>query len=150
MPNELQGKLAEAAWCFRGYNVTNLGRTPDLLEHAAYGVTVEKHLKSASELCASLLNRPVDLVRRVREREETTLATYGEDIGMIVAAELAQMEILREFFGVEASGAARTLGYSLGEVSALVTADVYPAESSSRVDRCWMSTPSNVCASKQR
>ena len=35
--------MDEAAFAFRGYNVTNLGRTPELLEHPAYGPIVEKH-----------------------------------------------------------------------------------------------------------
>ena len=120
--------LKGTAWAFRGYNVTNLGRTPELLEHAAYGPIVERHLKDATELYSAATMQRVDLVKRVRLREETTLETYGEAICLIIAAERAQLEILREMYGVEFEAARLAVGYSLGEVSALVATGVYSLE----------------------
>ena len=128
MQPDIGEDLKGTAWAFRGYNVTNLGRTPELLEHAAYGPIVERHLKDASELYSAATMQRVDLVKRVRLREETTLETYGEAICLIIAAERAQLEILREMYGVEFEAARLAVGYSLGEVSALVATGVYSLE----------------------
>ena len=114
-----------AAFAFRGYNVTNLGKTPELLAHAAYGPILERYLREASEFCTEYLRRPVDLVGRVRRREETTLETYTEAVAMTVAVELAQIELLRQFFGYEFSRARIVYGYSLGEVAALAACGVF-------------------------
>lgn len=123
--SELNARMKSAAFAFRGYNVTNLGRTPELLEHPAYGPIVEKHLKDGSEIYTAATMQRVDLVKRVRLREETSLETYSEAVSLITATELAQLELLKEFFGIEFTDASRALGYSLGEVSALIAADVY-------------------------
>jgi [acyl-carrier-protein] S-malonyltransferase len=114
-----------AAFAFRGYNVTNLGRTPELLAHPAYGPVVESHLRAASDICAETTRRPVDLVDRVRRREETSLATYSEAVALTVAVELAQIELLRQFFGFEFSRARIAYGYSLGEVAALAACGLF-------------------------
>ncbi len=45
--NPLQSRLGRAAFAFRGYNVTNLGRTPELLAHPIYGRIVATHLRAA-------------------------------------------------------------------------------------------------------
>lgn len=126
--SELNARMDAAAFAFRGYNVTNLGRTPELLEHPAYGPIIEKHLKEASEIYTAATMQRVDLVKRVRLREETTLETYSEAVSLITAAELAQLELLKEFFGIELTHASRAFGYSLGEISALIAAEVYPSE----------------------
>ena len=63
---DLSTHISQAAFAFRGYNVTNLGRSRELLAQSAYGPIVEAHLREASELCADLLKRPVDLAARVR------------------------------------------------------------------------------------
>ena len=129
MVPDIREDLKSTAWAFRGYNITNLGRTPELLEHPAYGPTVERHLKDASELYTAATLRRVDLVKRVQLREETTLETYGEAVSLIVATALAQLDLVREFHGLEFASARLAAGYSLGEVSALVSAGVYPLES---------------------
>src|ERR1700722_1268888 len=67
----LRAPLRKAALAFRGYNVTNLGRTPELLAHPAYGAIVETHLREASDVFRATLKRPLDLVARVREGRET-------------------------------------------------------------------------------
>jgi [acyl-carrier-protein] S-malonyltransferase len=129
MEPDLNERMGSAAFAFRGYNVTNLGRTPELLEHPAYGPIVERHLKSVSEIFTLATKQPVDLVSRVQQREPTTLERYGEAVCLIAAAELAQIEILKQFFGIEITQAKLLTGYSLGEVSALVAAEVYELES---------------------
>lgn len=128
MPLDLKPRMSHAVFAFRGYNVTNLGRTPELLEHRAYGPVIERHLKDASEIYTSATMKRVDLVKRVRLREETTLETYGEAVALIVAVELAQIEILEQQFGIALDSSHGVFGYSLGEVGALVCSGVYTAE----------------------
>ena len=101
MSDNLLARLGNTAFAFRGYNVTNLGRTPELLAHPTYGRMVEAHLREASQLCADIVKRPVDLVWRVCAGQETRgLEDYAEDVALIVAIELAQVRLLEEFFGV--------------------------------------------------
>lgn len=122
---DLRERLAKSAFAFRGYNVTNLGRTPELLAHPAYGPTVKRYLSEASAIYAQTLDTPLDLVTRVRDRQESTLETFAADIALIVAVELAQIDLLREFFDVDYSKARLAFGYSLGEMAALVCGGVY-------------------------
>lgn len=129
MPESLQKQIGSAGFAFRGYDQTNLGKTPELLEHLVYGTTMERHLREASAVCSDTLGRSVDLVARVRERRETTLQEYGEAIAMIVSVEMAQLELLREYFGIAYESAQLAIGYSLGEVSALVASQVFTLES---------------------
>ena len=124
-PERLKELLPSAGFAFRGFDQTNLGKTPELLAHQIYGPIVEKHLLGASEVASDVLGRGVDLVTRVRERQPETLADYAESISMIVAVEMAQLELLHEFFGIEYRSAPLALGYSLGEVAALVASGVY-------------------------
>lgn len=124
-PN-LRAPLRKAALAFRGYNVTNLGRTPELLAHPAYGPTVESYLREASEIFAATLKRPADLVARVREGRETRgLIDYAEDVALIVAVEIAQLRLLEQFFGITVSQTRYAFGHSLGECGALIGAGVY-------------------------
>lgn len=125
MTTNLSDRMPTAAFAFRGYNVTNLGKTPELLEHPVYGPTFEKHLKRASEIFTTATLKRVDLVKRVRLREETSLETYGEALCLIGGASLAQLECLREMHGVKFDSAKLAIGYSLGEIVALTAADVY-------------------------
>lgn len=113
---------------FRGYNVTNLGRTAELLEHPAYGPTVERHLRLQSSIASDAMLEKIDLVQRVRERRESTLESFGEDVGLIVGMELAQLELLEQFHDIHWKKAKACFGYSLGEVTALVASGVYQAE----------------------
>lgn len=124
-PFEISDRLGETAFAFRGYNQTNLGRTPELLAHRVYGPVVERYLREASELCSQLNGRKVDLVSRVRERRESTLETFGEDIGLIIAVELAQIELLEQHFDISYRQGRVAMGYSLGEVTALVSSGVF-------------------------
>ena len=119
-----KARLSSTAFFFRGYNVTNLGRSSELLAHPAYGRVVEPFLKEAGEICADVIGRPVDLVARVRRGEETDLNCYAEAVSLIIAMELAQIRLLREFFAIDYAQARMGYGYSLGEIAALVAGGV--------------------------
>jgi [acyl-carrier-protein] S-malonyltransferase len=124
MAKSLQSRIANTAFAFRGYNTTNLGRTPELLAHPTYGRTMHRYLQRASEVCAAIVGRPVDLVDIVTKREEPGLDQYAEAISLIMAADLAQVELLEEFHGVRFREAKLAFGYSLGELSAVACAGV--------------------------
>jgi len=125
MEKHLRDQLATTAFAFRGYNVTNLGRSDELLADPDYGPVVERHLREASEICAGIAGRPVDLVRRVRQRQETDLDTYAEAVTLIVAMEMAQIALLEEVHQVPYGEARLAFGYSLGELVALAAGDAY-------------------------
>lgn len=127
-PGMLKRAIGTAALAFRGYNVTNLGRTPELLAHPAYGPVVERHLRAASELLQEVIGQPVDLADRVRRREVSCLETYAHDIATIMAVELAQLELLQRFHDIAVADAQFLCGYSLGEASAVVAGGVFPIE----------------------
>ncbi len=124
--NNLRKILSRAAFAFRGYNVVNLGRTPELFTHPIYGSIVESQLRQASILCSESTHRSVDLVERVRAGRETAgVHEFAEDVAMIIAVEMAQMQLLQEFHGIALKDAKFALGYSLGECTALMAAGVY-------------------------
>ncbi len=133
MANHLADRLTTAAFAFRGYNTTNLGRTPELLAHPAYGPIVEEHLSEASAVTSDVVCRRVDLVDRVRRREETTLASYDEAIALVVAVELAQIKLLEQFFDVPYSRAKLAYGYSLGELTAVVASGLFAMQDALRL-----------------
>jgi [acyl-carrier-protein] S-malonyltransferase len=125
MPKQsLLHRLPATVLAFRGYNITNLGRTGEMLAHPALGPTVERHLAEASAVASDLLRRPVDLVADVRAERETTLETYGEALAFILAIEGAQLELLRERFNVDWTAARFSFGFSLGEVGAVVAGGI--------------------------
>jgi [acyl-carrier-protein] S-malonyltransferase len=125
---DLKKRIATGALAFRGYDLTNLGRAPELLEHRAYGPVVQATLDSASVLCGDVLRKKVDLAARVLAREPSTLETFVHDIGTIVAIELAQIRLLSEFFDVPVQNARLSFGHSIGELSALVVGGMYTME----------------------
>jgi [acyl-carrier-protein] S-malonyltransferase len=127
-PADLRERLKTGAFIFRGYNVTNLGRSAEFLEHPAYGPIVERHLREMSEITSEAIGEKIDLVARVRQRRESVLESFGEDVGLIVGMELAQLEILEQFFDVPWNRARIAFGYSLGEVAALIASGVYKAQ----------------------
>jgi [acyl-carrier-protein] S-malonyltransferase len=121
MPNlSLRHRFPATALAFRGYNVTNLGRTGELLANRAFGPSVERQLAIVSAAASDLLRRPVDLVAQVRRGDETTLETYGEALALVLAVESLQLSLLQEFFDVDPALAKFSFGFSLGEVSAVV------------------------------
>lgn len=121
---QLQAQTPNAALAFRGYNQTNLGRTPELLERSEYAAIVEKHLQIGSQIVGDTLSQKVDLLDRVKRKEETNLQSYAEAIALIMSVERAHLEILDTLFGVHYKAARSTFGYSLGEISALVAGGV--------------------------
>ncbi len=42
---DLKSRIGTASFAFRGYDVTNLGRSPELLEHRAFGPVVNRILR---------------------------------------------------------------------------------------------------------
>jgi [acyl-carrier-protein] S-malonyltransferase len=127
-PDDLKRRIGTAALAFRGYDLSNLGRAAEFLEHDAYGPIVRAKLDSASLLCAEVLGHRVDLVARALAHEPSTLETFVHDIGTVVALELAQLKLLEEFFGVPVRDARLSFGHSIGELSALVVGGMYEME----------------------
>jgi [acyl-carrier-protein] S-malonyltransferase len=117
---EMRDKLGGTSFAFRGYNITNIGRTDELLAHPLYAPIVEEELRFAGDFAAQKLQRPVDLIARVRKREETTLASYSDAVALVMAVEHAHVRILREIFEIDFAEAKSAFGYSLGEVAAVV------------------------------
>jgi len=132
-PEQLKKRMPDAAFAFRGYNVTNLGRSTELLANDAYGPIVRECLQEASDVCGEIVSRHVDLVARVRDHEATTLESYADAIAMIMAMEKAQLRLLSEFFGIELSTARVCFGYSLGEIAAVAAAGVFDCFDAMRV-----------------
>lgn len=116
--------MPTTAVAFRGYNVTNLGRSRELLGIAAYADTMQRWLARGSDLAARLLGRPVDLLAMVHDGRDTTLATYGESVALVMSLEEAQLELLEKHFEIPFRRARVMFGYSLGEISALVASGV--------------------------
>lgn len=125
--------LTNAALAFRGYNQTNLGRTPELVAAPAYREIVQSRLAEASRLCESAAGRRVDLFGLVQNAEEPGVDRYAESIALVFAAELAQLDLLREVHGVEPRDARMAFGYSLGELTALVSSGLFPLDDVMRV-----------------
>jgi len=117
-------RIPDCVLAFRGYNVVNLGRTPELLEHPAFAAVVENQLAAVSDAASDILKRHVDLVAQVRERRESTLQAYGEALALVLAVEAAQLAILREQFGIDWSAARFAYGFSLGEIAAVIAGGV--------------------------
>lgn len=130
---EFEQGIRKTAFAFRGYNVTNLGETPKLLSHKVFGPIMEQHLARGSEICAEVMETPVDLVKRVREEKEATLEEYHEAVAMIVAVEQAHIEIMQTFFDIKLANADMIYGFSLGEVAALVAAGVLRMKDALRI-----------------
>jgi len=121
---DLKDRISNSAFVFRGYNVTNLGRSTELLTHRTYGTIVERTLQEVSKIASDLLSRKIDLLERVRQKQETDLETYADAVALILAMEQAQLKLLEEFFDIEYSRARMGFGYSLGEIGALVAGGV--------------------------
>jgi [acyl-carrier-protein] S-malonyltransferase len=122
---DIRGRIGTAAFAFRGYDVANQGRSLELLEHPAYGPVVRGALEEASALCAEAIRTPVDLVDYIRSGAKSSLATFAQDVAMIVAMEVAQLRLLERFFEVPIHEAHLGFGYSIGELSTLLFSGVY-------------------------
>jgi [acyl-carrier-protein] S-malonyltransferase len=124
MPNDLSPKITSTAFAFRGYNTTNLGRTPELLADHAYGPTVRRYLDRASEICSETHGKKVNLVELVQQRTEPGLDRYDEAVALIMAVEFAQVQLLEEVHGIHYSQGKLSFGYSLGELTAVACGGV--------------------------
>lgn len=130
---EFQLRMPRVALAFRGYNVTNLGRSADLLAHPVYGPVVRESLAHASEVTSAIIGRGVDLVRRVELREETTLDTYADAVALILAMEQAQLQCLEQFHPVRYRDARMSFGFSLGEIAAVAASGVIEWDDALRI-----------------
>ena len=124
-PQTLRHQIGASALAFRGYDVSNLGRSRELLDHPRFGSIVANVLAEASAITSDTLHRPIDLVSYVRLGEPTSLAHFAEDVALIVGMELAQLRLLEDRFGIEAHRARLSFGYSIGELAALVFGGVF-------------------------
>ncbi len=127
--SELRDEIGNVAFAFRGYNISNLGRTPELLADRRVGPLLRKYLARASDVCGAICGRHVDLISRVEQARETSLATYDEAIAMIVAVEIAQLDALREIHDIDFRKSKFLFGFSLGEIAALIAAGALEFES---------------------
>lgn len=125
--------IQTTAFAFRGYNITNLGRTAELLADARFSGTVTSYLNRASAICSEAIGRTVNLVDRVRRKQEATLSEYAEAVALVVAVEIAQIEILEKQFGVKYADAQLAFGYSLGEITALAAGGTVTFEDALRI-----------------
>jgi [acyl-carrier-protein] S-malonyltransferase len=119
--SDFMKRIGSTAFAFRGFDVENLGRSAEFLDHPVFGPIVGRVLAEASELCSDSINTQVDLVSHIRAGARNSLRFFPQDVATIVATELAQMTIL-------ARDAKLSFGYSIGELSALVWSDVYTLE----------------------
>ncbi|MHC5540465.1 hypothetical protein ACYOEI_19765, partial [Singulisphaera rosea] len=125
----LKKRIESTAIAFRGYDVTNLGRSREFVDHEVYGPTVRRTLDHVSGICSEVLHDKVDLAEYIRAGEKTSLTTFPHDIGAIVGMELAQLELLEEFHDVPVRRARFSFGYSIGELSALIFGGSFSLES---------------------
>ncbi len=120
---------AKTALAFRGYNSTNLGRTPELMKVDSYHGILAEELERFAGICAEVTNTPVDLLSRVANQEEPGIEHYAESISLIAAVEVAQLRILNEIHGVDIARFGLSFGYSLGELVSVSCAGVFePAD----------------------
>ena len=118
------GSLEKTVLAFRGYNITNLGRTAALLQDGRYEPIVAETLREAGKVCAEVTGRRVRLLDRVRRGQETSLRSYAQAIALVVGTEIAQLRALEEVHGVDYRKAQAFFGYSLGEITALACAGI--------------------------
>ena len=125
---DLTRHIRSTALAFRGYDVANLGRSLELLDHPEYGPVVAEVLAHASEISSDALGMRIDLAAHIRAGEKTALATFPHDVAAIVAMETAQLRLLEEFFEVPIHDVRLSFGYSIGELSSLIFSGVFSLE----------------------
>lgn len=126
LPEQLEMK--KTAIAFRGYNTTNHGMTATLLNTPECQPAFLKWFERGEKLLNSLLNLQVDLKQRILNDQPSSLETYPIDVVQIVCIELAQLELLETIAGIDYRQARCFMGYSLGEMTALIAADVLSME----------------------
>lgn len=133
MEAPLGERIAESALAFRGYNMTNLGRTRELLAVPAYGDILRQELARYGAICEEYSPSRVDLARVVEDGVQPPLARYGESVALIVAVEMAQLRLLREVHNIDYANAKLAFGYSLGEMVAVCCGGAFAPEDLIRV-----------------
>jgi len=133
MPKGLTNDLSDTAFAFRGYNITNLGRTKEFLAHPVYADTVRNYLNTAGEICSDVIGRSVDLVARVEQHSEPSLDEYAEAVALIAGVELAQLELLQQFHDIHFADAKICFGYSLGELVSVSATGIFQLDEALRV-----------------
>lgn len=133
MDESLAAGIADSALAFRGYNVTNLGRTAELLAAGPYQSLVEEELTRYAAVCSDMVGRRVDLLALVRQGLEPELEHYAEALTAVVAIEAAQLRLLHDVHGVDYARARHSYGYSLGELTAVCCGGTFAAEDLVRV-----------------
>ena len=124
MDENLNESLADTCFVFRGYNTTNLGKTPLLLDSPRYGPIFKKWLKRASDVASDETKQQIDLLARVRQRQETDLSSFADAVALILATEVAQIECLSTYHSVDYASSRLAAGYSLGEIAANICGGV--------------------------
>ncbi|MBL4884750.1 MAG: hypothetical protein JKY95_09485 [Planctomycetaceae bacterium] len=119
---------SKVAIAFRGYNVTNAGRTAELLDDHQVGQHLTDRLVQAQDFYAELMGEKVDYFHILRNRIPSTLETYTADLAMIVAIELAHWDTLLDLLGEEKERIQVVMGYSLGEVTATIATGIFTYE----------------------
>jgi len=127
MDKFLVRNISESALAFRGYNVTNLGKTPELLKVRAYEPLLTEELSRFSRICEEITNAPCNLVDIVRERSELDLKRYAQAVALVVAVETAQLRLLSEVHHVDVSRVRLSFGYSIGEMVAVCAGGIFAA-----------------------
>src|SRR5262249_41969962 len=84
------------------------------------GPVVLAHLNEASEMCSQATHQKINLIERVLAGEEARVEEFAQDVALIVALELAHIELLKRFHGIQYRTARMAYGYSLGEITALI------------------------------
>ncbi len=123
------GKLAVT---FRGYNITNAGKTAALLDHPLLGQYLDHRLEQADALCSDVINRHTQIRQDLIDERPSDLDTYPADLAMIVAVELAHWDALQELLGEQRSNIKVLVGYSLGEVTAAIVSGLIDYEAAMR------------------
>jgi len=133
MKKTIAPDITETAFAFRGYNLTNLGRTAELLQCEAYREILLEELRRFGDICAEYTGSAVDLAEFIVKAIEPGLKHYAESLAMIAAVEIAQMRLLQELHGVETERAKVNFGYSLGELVAVSYGGTFSSEDMIRV-----------------
>lgn len=117
--------LTNTSLAFRGYNVTNLGRTAELLAVDAYHGIFSEELGRYSDVCAEVSGKPIDLLKFVQAQNEPGIEHYQESISLIVAVEVAQLRVMHEIHNIDIARVGLSFGYSLGELVSVSCAGVF-------------------------
>ncbi len=95
---DLTQHIETTALAFRGYDVANLGRSRELLEHSVYGAIVRSTLDQPPRSVPRSCTPGFDLADFILAGEKTSLTTFPHDIATIVGMELGATHLARGEF----------------------------------------------------